>query len=61
MQHPAPQVSQQPATPAPALPSSPAPAIYFGDRIAMTVWFGGAVLLGCVLVVKELAAVLLPR
>jgi hypothetical protein len=70
MQPSSPQAPQQPTTPTPAPPTSAAPAggsraqqpaIYFGDRIAMRVWFWGVALLACVLLIKELAAVLLPR
>jgi hypothetical protein len=70
--HSTPNAPQPPATPAPAPPNSPAPALaggsgaqqpalYFGDRIAMTVWFWCATVLACLLLVKELAAVLLPQ
>jgi hypothetical protein len=63
---------QQPGTPAlaPSASTAPAPAVslsapppdvYNGDWIAMKVWFGGATLMAFLLVVKELAAVLLPR
>jgi hypothetical protein len=65
--HSTPKAPQQPATPdspAPALAGGSGaqqPALYFGDRIAMTVWFWCAALLACVLLGKEFAAVLLPR
>jgi hypothetical protein len=69
---PTPLAPQQPATPAPAPSASTAPAlavspsaappdVYPGDWIAMKVWFGGAAILAFLLVMKELAAVLLPR
>jgi hypothetical protein len=72
LSHPTLAPQPQPSTPTPAQPTTPAPAaaadsctrppaVYFGDRIAMKVWFWGAAILACLLLVKELAAVLLPR
>jgi len=72
LSHPALEPRPGPATPTAAPPATPEPvsapasraaqpAVYFGDRVAMKVWFWGAAVLACVLLIKDLAAVLLPR